>query len=161
MPIEIVDLNWRDRVSRREAENGTIEEQLGLEAAADGVSLAESMLLAFKREECDGQALRAHGVGHRPRLARRHHLVLEALEKNERARQSVHEVDWRPSAIDITTGRVRPEEAIEIPRLEFVRVARHHFDVSNAVVARASLEHLRVERQSRQRGIAASAVAAD
>src|ERR1700730_7652247 len=64
--LEIVDGNRRNQVRRREPEYDAIEEQLSLEAPADRGRLAESMLLAFKCEECDGQALHAHGVCHHP-----------------------------------------------------------------------------------------------
>ncbi len=63
--IQIIDRNGRDGVRGRETEDDTIEEQLGFETSGDRVGHAESVLLAFEREEGHRQTLRPNGIGHR------------------------------------------------------------------------------------------------
>ncbi len=78
-----------------------------------------------------------------------------------RARQPVDEVNRRSSAVDVPLGGVRSDQAVEVPRLELVRVARHRFEIADPVVARASLEHVLGEGQRRQGRVAAGAAASN
>ena len=65
------------------------------------------------------------------------------------------EVDRRSCTIDIPVRGVGANQAVEIPRFELVRLARHGLDVADAIIACAGLEHGGVERQCRQRRVAA------
>ena len=69
-------------------------------------------------------------------------------------------VDRRALAVALGRLRIRADEAVEVARLELVRVARERLEVADAVVARAGGE--RVGRGQRaQRRVAAGAGAAD
>src|SRR6516165_2758502 len=69
-------------------------------------------------------------------------------------------MDRRALDIYIATGRVRTDQPVEIPRLEFVRVFRQSLEVANAIVTRARSKHV-AERQRAQGSVTTSAAAAD
>ena len=117
------------------------------------------MLLAHEGHVGHRQPLLPHRRGHHLGLIRRHHLVVQALQQDERAVQLVHGVNRRPRAIGGLHGGIRPHEPIHVARLELVGVARQHFEIADAVVAGAGLERV-VERQRRERRVAAGAAAA-
>ena len=77
------------------------------------------------------------------------------------AGEAIDEVNWRAGPIRVSPLGIRSDQSIEIARLELVRVVGEHFDVADAVIARARREHAGVKRQRRQSGVAARAAAAD
>ena len=119
------------------------------------------MLLAGKRHVGHGAALAAQRLDHHLGLVRRHNLVLEPLKQNQRTRQPVHGVNGRSRLIERLGRRVRADQDVEAPRLEFVRVVQQRFEIAHAVIARAGLEHVGERGQRRQRREPAGAAAAN
>ena len=69
-------------------------------------------------------------------------------------------VDRRALAVQVAPLGIGPDQAVEVARLELVRVARQRLEVADAVVARAGREDV-AEGQRAQRRVAAGAAAAD
>src|SRR5437870_3086779 len=113
-----------------------IEEEFRLQAADDRLRSTEAVLLALEGEVRHGQPLAANRLRHPLGLIRRHHLVLQALKENQRARQPIDEVDRRSLAIEFLRLGIRPDQRVEIARLELVGVLRERLHVADAVVAR-------------------------
>src|SRR5215203_1264763 len=91
--LAVSNFNRLDVVRRRESEDLAVEVELGLEAADDRLGATEAVLLAFEQEQRHRESFRAYGGGHHLRLVRRHDLVLESLEQDQRARQAIDEVN--------------------------------------------------------------------
>src|SRR5687768_8924330 len=158
---EIVDLNWRQRISGPEPEDRSVKVQLGFETPHDRLRLPEPVLLALERQMRDRQSLRAGSVRHHRGLIRRHDAVLESLKQDDRAGQPIDEVNRRAGAILLARLGIRTDEAIQVSRLELVRVAGKHLDVTDAVIARSGVEDPGLKRERRQRRVAAGAAAAN
>ncbi len=69
-------------------------------------------------------------------------------------------VDRRTLDVQVARLRVGADQAVEISRLELVRVARERFEIADSVVARARAKRV-AEGERRKRRIAAGAAAAD
>src|SRR5665811_1876385 len=132
---EVVDRHRLDRAGRLEAEDAAVEVELGLERAPDRRGAPKAVLLALEQQVGDRQALGARGAVHGLGLARRHRLVLGALQQDERARQALGEVDRRALAIEVRALGPRADQRIEVARLELVGVARQRREVADAEVA--------------------------
>src|SRR5688572_21341958 len=104
MLTQIVDLYRVDRVGRCEAEYGSVEIELALEALNNCRSLSEAVLLPYEREVGDRKPFGAQCLGHHLRLVRRDHLVFEPLEQDQRAGQPVDGMDRRALAVDLFRG---------------------------------------------------------
>ena len=94
------------------------------------------------------------------RLIGRHDLVFQALQQDHRAVEVFEVEDRRALAIAGFFLRIRADEPVEVPRLEFVRVVDHEGEVADAVRAGAAAEDV-AERQAGERRVAAGAAAAD
>src|ERR1700730_1827126 len=133
-PIEILNRDGCQAVRGHQTEDSAVKVQLSLQAADDRVVLAEAVLLALEGQEGDRYPPRPHGVGHHLRLIRGYHLVLEALEENERTRQPVDRVDRGPGAINVAPGGVGSDQLLEVPGLELVCLTGHGFEIADTVV---------------------------
>ena len=87
-------------------------------------------------------------------------LSSSALQQQDRRGQLVDVVDGGAVDVDVAVLRVGPDQAVEVARLELVRVARQDLQVADAVRADAGGEDVgRGERA--QGGVAAGAAALD
>ena len=118
------------------------------------------MLLAFKRDVSDGDALFAERFNHNLGLIWRHNFVFKSLKENDWARQSIGEVNRRAFDVKIATLRVRTDQPQRVTRFKLVRVFREGLGIANAIVARACFEDI-AERQRAKRGVATGAAPAD
>ncbi len=124
------------------------------------VGLAEAVLLAVVEPIGDGQPLLAESRDDQLRLLRRHHPVLGALEDDQRRGQGVEVRQRRALGVHLATLGIGRDQAVEVARLELVRLPGKGLDVGDAVVVRAGSEHLG-DRQRHQHGEAAGGPAAD
>ena len=67
-------------------------------------------------------------------LDRRHHRVVEPLQQQDRAGEVVHVTRRRPLGIQRAALRQRPDEAVQVPGFEVVRLRREPAQVADAVV---------------------------
>ena len=125
-----------------EAEDLPVERQLGVEGAADVGGLAEAVLLALERD-----------VGHRHppvpqrghdhlRLRRRDDLVLQPLQHDQRPVEPLQVMDRRALDVHVAPFGVRPDQPVEVPALELVRLQGERLEVGDAVVAGARRERV-------------------
>src|SRR5262249_46210730 len=129
-----------------------------LEGAPRVFSAPEAVLLTRERQISHRQSLRLERGHHALGLARRHDAIVEPLEDDDRARQPIDRVNRRALSIELARLWVRADQALEIGRLEFVRVGGQRFKIADAVVAGAGAKDV-AERQGAQRCVAASAAA--
>src|SRR6266508_239474 len=137
---QVLDRHGFDLVGEVEAEDAAVEEQLGLEGAADALGPAEAVLLALEGQVGVGDALQVEGARHLLGLAGRHHGVLQALQQDHRAGELVGVVDRRALPVQLRGLRIGTDQAVEVARLELVGVPGERLDVSHAEVARAGRE---------------------
>jgi hypothetical protein len=93
-------------------------------------------------------------------LGERNYFVLQALEDNHRAIQSVGKVNGRTGDVEIAVLGVGADQAVEVARFELVRVSGERFEIADAVVAGAGFENV-AERERAQRRVAAGAATTD
>src|ERR1700710_1237113 len=98
---QVLDRHWINRVGEGEVEDLRVEEQLGFEGAPGGLGFAEAMLFTFEGQIREGQTLGAECLDHDLSLGWWNHLVVEALEQDDRAGQAVGEVNWRALVVDV------------------------------------------------------------
>src|SRR5580700_6954854 len=134
--------------------------EFSVERPLDVVGAAEPVLLTVKQQIEKRDPAPAKRIDHLLGLLRRHDPILGALEKGDRRREQPRAMDRGSGHIEVPALRVRPDQAVEIARLEFVRILCECLQIADAVIARAGLEFL-AERQCRQCGIAARAGTAD
>ena len=89
-----------------EAEHPAEEGQLGFVDRADGLGPAKAVLLAREGVVLDRQSLGAQGLDQSFGLVGRHHLVVQSLEEDHRAAQSIGMGDGR--ALGVQVARARP-----------------------------------------------------
>ena len=82
-------------------------------------------------------------------LARRHDLVLDALEHDERAVELVDVVDRRALDVEVAALGVGADQRVEVAGLELVGVRGQRLEVGDAVEAAAGGEDL-AEGQGRR-----------
>jgi len=118
------------------------------------------VLLALEREICHREFLGAHGFDHFFGLIGWDDFVFQALEENHRARQAIREVDRRALDVEIAPIGIGADQAVEIARLELVRVFGQRFEIGDAVVAGAGFENI-TESERAERRISAGAATMD
>ena len=123
-----------------EAEDLAEEAELAVEGGADVGRLTEAVLLAGERPVGDGHALGPEGGDDLLRLARRHDLVLQALEDDQRTVDEVDVEERRPRLVHVARLRPRADQAVEVAGLELVRVAGEGGEVGDPVVVGAGAE---------------------
>ena len=123
-----------------EPEHPAVKVELGLERPPDVRRLAEAVLLALEGQVGDRHALGPQGVDDHLGLRRRHDLVLEALQHDERAVEPVDVVDRRALDVALALLGVGPDERVEVAGLELVGVAGQGLEVGDAVEAGAGGE---------------------
>src|SRR5262249_52297907 len=128
--------------------------------ALDVLSLAEAMLLAGEQQITDRYAVVAQRLDHLLGLARWHDPILVALEEDDGSLELLGMLDWRAFAIARRFLRIRPDQPIEIARLELVGIASKGRRIAYPIVAGAALKEV-AGGQRRERRIAARAAARD
>ena len=111
---EILDRYRLDRVGEVKSKNARIKESFAIQRAFDIFGATKSMLLAFKRDVSDGDALFAERFNHNLGLIWRHDFVFKSLKENDWARQSIGEVNRRAFDVKIATLWVRANQTVEI-----------------------------------------------
>src|ERR1700681_3890538 len=134
-PLEVFDLDRLDPVGDVKTENSREEVHLALDRAPDVPFLAEPVLLALERNVCVGQLLFLANLDELLSLIWRHDLVLETLEENHRHCQVVREVDRGAIPVEVGSRWIRPDEGIEVVRLELVRLLDEALEVTDSEMA--------------------------
>src|SRR6516165_9900227 len=112
------------------------------------------MLLAVEQQVLERQAFSLQRLDHCLGLVGRDDRVLGPLEKSDRYRQAVCEVNRRPLYVEVAALGVRTNHTVKIPRFEFVRVLRQSLEIANAIITGTGLENI-MERQRAQGRVAA------
>src|SRR5580700_8732081 len=134
--------------------------EFSVERPLDVVRAAEPVLLPVKPQIETRDPAPAKRIYHLLSLLRRDDPVLGALEKGDRRRDQPRAVDRGTGHIEVPALRIRPDQAIEIARLEFVGIFCQRLQIADAVVACSGLEFL-AKRQRGKRRVAARAGTAD
>src|SRR5215207_8448014 len=112
----------RRDAGRFESEHLAVQGQLGLERCHHRLPLAEPVLLAVEREVGMRDAASGDAVEETLALRRWADLVLQALHEQERNGEHVGPVDRRTLLVALPCLWPRPHQALEVPRLEVVRL---------------------------------------
>ena len=86
---------FRKALPGGDSKDGVEEEELAVEAPPDVDGLAEPVALPGEDDEGRDDPLVLERLVHRLRLVERHHLVILALEEDDRAVELLDRVDWR------------------------------------------------------------------
>ena len=103
--------------------------------------VAEAMALAGEEMHLHRDAPFPQGQRHAFGLIRRHHRILQTLEKDHRHRDAVGVQQGGTLPVGGRRLRPRPDQAIEVARLEAVGVARHALQVGHGIAAGAGPKH--------------------
>ena len=98
------------------------------------------MLLAVEQQVRNGQSLTSQDVKHHFGLARRHDLVLAALEQDQRRGQIIDVMDGRPLEVQVLPFRIGPDERAQVAGLELVSVLGKALKLRQTIVAGADIE---------------------
>ena len=98
------------------------------------------MPLALECQIGDRNSFRLQGIDHGLGLVRRHHLVVQALQKNNRAVELAGVIDRRPLAVQSLALRQGSDNPVEIPAFKLVGVPGQGHQVTDTVVAGARRE---------------------
>src|SRR5205807_2006271 len=118
--LEVCDRERLEVICGLEAEHAADEIQRRLDRAADVLLLAEAVPLALERDICVRDALVIERLRQHLGLGREDDLVVEPLQEKQRPFEPVGEVHRRARPIKVDRLRVRPDQCVEIARLEFV-----------------------------------------
>src|SRR5947209_1921883 len=153
----LLDRHGLDALFRRqlEAEDLGVKAELRVERPPDVRLAAKAVLLALEREVRDGHALCLQRLDNHGCLDWRDHLVLEALQHDQRSRELIDVVNRRPLVVDLERRRIRPDQPVEVAALELVCVSCQRLEVSDAEVVAAGGERGLRTREARQGRVAA------
>src|SRR2546430_2591863 len=118
--LEVLDLNRLELVGRLEPEHLAGERQAGLERASLRLGAAESVTFALERDVRVRDAVPLERSGDRLSLRRRHDLVVEPLQEEERLSDLVGMSHRRALPVELDLVRPLPEQVLVVPRLELV-----------------------------------------
>src|SRR5579884_945038 len=136
---EILNRHFVD-VRRLEAEDLTVEGELGFEGTLDVLGSAEAVLLALVEQASHRQLLLPHRRDHHLRLVRRNDFVFQSLEEDDRTGEALGMIERRALQVQVAPLWIWTDHRVEITRLELVRIGGERFEVAHTVVAGAGLE---------------------
>ena len=113
-PSEVVDLHRLQRVRRSEPEDPREKVKLPLDRPADILGLPEAVRLPLKLHVRHRQSILPQRVDQPLCLVRRDDLVIQTLEKNDGAGESLDVMDGRPLDVDVPAFRVGPDQTVQV-----------------------------------------------
>jgi anti-sigma regulatory factor (Ser/Thr protein kinase) len=146
---------------RLEAQHLTVEGELGLQGGDDRGGLAEAVGLALERQVGVRDARALERSQEQLGLRRRHDRVVQPLQQQDRAVEPVDVGQRGPRVVDGAGLGQRPDQAVQVARLEVVGVLRHRHEVGDAEVRRPGSEDAVASGEGRQHRPPARAAAAD
>src|SRR5690606_5877115 len=121
--VHELDRDRLDIAGGFETEDARIEVVHGVQGAADVLGLAEAVLLALKGDIGVRDPVGLQCLHHRLGLRRWDDRIFQSLEQDDRAGDAVGVVERRPLTVQVLGLGVGADQAVEVARLELVRVA--------------------------------------